>query len=121
MTYPTPDDLRDAPLWENYVIAQAVQACAGVVPKTALAIGVSTGSNVVRLWFQLSDIDAGVMGDIQDIASELGGLLGDVVRVESSYEVVQYPDLFSRRIAAPIFLARPEVYEGSEADSRSEP
>lgn len=40
MTLPTPQNLEDAPLWENYVVAQLTQAALGLVPESTLAFGV---------------------------------------------------------------------------------
>lgn len=41
VSLPTPEDPGRSPVWENYVVAQATQASLGLLPRSALAVGVS--------------------------------------------------------------------------------
>jgi hypothetical protein len=50
---PTPDDPAEAPVWDNYVLAQVVQASLGLIPRTALAFGVAMQGADVRLVFSV--------------------------------------------------------------------
>lgn len=106
MRFPSPDDLHNAPTWNNYVVAQAVQASLGLIPHTALAVGVRVNGFDVRLQFQLSEMDAAAAEDIEDIRIDLNLLLGDAVQVEATHE------LRAERLVSPrdgvrwIFLAR---------------
>lgn len=106
MSLPEPEDPGRAPVWENYVIAQAVQASRGQIPQNALAFGVEVAGRHLRLLFQLADVTEEDEVDMSDIVSEFEALVGDAVEVDSSYEV-----LADRRIAPAdgvswIFLAR---------------
>ena len=87
MSMPTPDDPGAAPVWENYVVAQACQASLGLIPRSALAVGVRVDGLEVTLLFQLRGLTDADVADMQDIAEELEMLLGDRVRVESTHEI----------------------------------
>lgn len=107
MTLPTPDDLGRAPAWQNYIIAQVVQASLGSIPEHTLAMSVEINGNDVRLHFQLTEASDGDIDDIEDIVSEMEALVGSAVRVESAYEIRE------ERLVTPssnqlqwIFLAR---------------
>lgn len=106
MSMPSPEDLERAPVWENYVIAQAVQASRGQIPQHALAFGVEVAGRHLRLVFQLADVTEDDEVDMSDIVSEFEALVGDAIKVDSSYEVCA-----DRRIAPSdgvswIYLAR---------------
>ena len=115
MIFPSPEDPGRAPVWENYVIAQAVQASLGLIPRHALAMGVEVHGREVRLHSQLSELAAGDAEDLADIVDELGHLLGDDVSVRATHE------LRDRRAISPhdgiqwIYLARFE-HEEDEVD-----
>ncbi|MFE7506931.1 hypothetical protein [Promicromonospora sp. NPDC057488] len=87
MSLPTPEDLGRAPVWENYVIAQTAAASRGQIPEHALAVGVEVDGPRLRLRFQLSQVTEKDESDMSDIVSELEGLVGDDVVVESSFQV----------------------------------
>lgn len=87
MKYPSPMDLGRAPIWENYIIAQAVQASLGLIPEHALAVGVEVVGRDVRLRFQLSEATEQDAADMGDIRSELEALVGPDVKVEQAHEV----------------------------------
>jgi hypothetical protein len=106
MIYPSPDNSANAPVWENYVVAQAVQAMLGVIPAHALAIGVKVDENNVWLHFQLSELDAEDQDDIDDAVVELGSLMGSDVEVSSSYEVTSERKISPQEGTRWIFVAR---------------
>ncbi|WP_157181454.1 hypothetical protein [Actinopolymorpha alba] len=87
MSLPTPEDPRRAPVWENYIVAQAVQASLGLIPQHALAVGVEVAGKDVRLRFQLSEVTEDDVTDMDDIVSELEALVGSDVHVEQTHEV----------------------------------
>lgn len=106
MSLPTPEDPGRAPVWENYVIAQAVAASRGQIPEHALAFGVEVDGPRLRLRFQLSEVTEEDRADMDDIVSELEGLVGDDVEVESSYEVLEQRQISPTDGVCWIFLAR---------------
>ncbi len=85
--YPTPDDPADAPVWENYVIAQASQAALRRLPARTLAAGVRIDRDRVELVFQLEGAAEADREDMADIADGLGSLLGDVAEVRVAEEL----------------------------------
>ena len=87
MKYPRPTDLGHAPVWENYIIAQAVQASLGLIPENALAVGVEVAEREVRLQFQLTRVAEQDEADMRDIVSELEDLVGPDIKVEAAHEV----------------------------------
>jgi hypothetical protein len=103
---PTPDNPELSPIWENYIIAQAVQASLGQIPEHALAVGVEVTGTRVRLRFQLSTATEDDERDMADIVSEMEALVGNGVQIEQVLEVR------SERLITPshdvcwIFLAR---------------
>jgi len=109
MSLPTPEDPGSAPIWENYVIAQTVEASRGQIPEHALAFGVEVDGSRLRLRFQLSEVTEADEDDISDIVSELEGLMGKDVEVESSYEVVDQREISPTDGVCWIFLARVSV------------
>ena len=85
---PTPEDPKQAPVWENYIVAQAAQASLGLIPEHALAVGVSVDQLNVQLRFQLSEISEIDQTDIDDIVSELQILVGGDVCVDAVHQVM---------------------------------
>jgi len=106
MTLPSPENIGQAPVWENYVIVQTVAASRGQIPVHALAFGVEVEGSRLRLRFQLSEVTYDDEDDMNDIVSELEGLLGDNVEVESSYEVTEERQVSPIDGVSWIFLAR---------------
>ncbi|MCO5313409.1 MAG: hypothetical protein M9952_10820 [Microthrixaceae bacterium] len=80
--YPSPSDPLSAPVWENYVVAQVVQASLGLIPEGALAVGVRVEGTLVSLVVQLSESTSRESDDIDDIRTTLDDLLGPEVSVE---------------------------------------
>lgn len=105
MRLPSPDDLGKAPLWENYVVAQAVQACLGLIPQNALAVGAAVDGPRVTLLFQLSIVTVGDQADIADVVDELGMLVGDAVEVDHRCEVRDEPQISLRDGVRWVYLA----------------
>lgn len=85
--YPTPDEPAHAPVWENYVVAQAAQASLGQLPLHALAAGVRVKREQVELQFQLTEVSEEDGADMRAIASDLDTLLGEVAAVTFKHEV----------------------------------
>lgn len=106
MSLPTPDDLGRSPAWENYVVAQAVQASLGLIPEHTLALGVEVAGTDVRLRFQLAEAAEDDVADVDDIVSELESLVGPGVQVEGIYEVRTERRVTSSGEIRWIFLAR---------------
>lgn len=106
MTLPSPDDMSRAPVWENYVVAQAVQASLGLIPGSAHAIGVRVSGTTVHLVMQLSRLTDEDEVDIDDIVTELELLLGDAVRVVRHHEIRQHRHIAPDDGVRWIFLAR---------------
>jgi hypothetical protein len=73
-----------APIWENYVMAQATQASLGLIPASTLAIAVEVDQLIVRLEFQLASPSEPDLDDVADIADQLSDLLGPHAVVEST-------------------------------------
>jgi hypothetical protein len=93
MEFPTPDDSKQAPVWENYVVAQAAQAALGLIPPSALAVGVRVRGTHVSLVFQLRERASQDADDVQDVTGELEVLLGPNVLVDAAIEVLSQHDL----------------------------
>jgi hypothetical protein len=106
MSLPTPDDPGRAPVWDNYVVAQAVQACLGLLPRSALAVGVRVAGTDVELRFQLRELTEADAVDIDDIVSELEVLTGEHVHVDKTYEIRAEPAISPDDQVCWIFLAR---------------
>lgn len=106
MSLPSPENTGQAPAWENYVIAQTVAASRGQIPAHVLAFGVEVDGPRLRLRFQLSEVTEEDGDDMNDIVSELEGLLGDEVEVDTSYEVVDQRSISPGDGVSWIFLAR---------------
>lgn len=106
MSLPTPEDPGRSPVWENYVVAQAVQASLGQIPAHALAVGVAVAGSRVRLRFQLSEATEDDMADMDDIVSELEALVGNDVHVDRIHEVRPEREISPSDGVRWIFLAR---------------
>lgn len=81
MDFPAPEDPKAAPVWENYVIAQAAAASLGLIPSSAHALGVEVDGTRVILVLQAPGTSPEAEQDLTDIASELEALLGPDVNV----------------------------------------
>ncbi|GAB2478471.1 hypothetical protein GCM10027063_19920 [Promicromonospora xylanilytica] len=108
MTLPTPEDLGNAPVWENYIIAQTTQASLGLVPRGALALGVAVDGLNVTLTCQLREIGDADTEDLEEIAQELSMLLGEHVSVTIAQEVHDRPTITPHDAVAWTFVARSE-------------
>jgi len=104
---PSPTDPALAPVWDNYVVAQAAQAALGQLPPNALAAGVLVDGFDVRLVFRLSAETAEDLSSVGDIVDDLSDLVGHDVRVTSSQDVVTQPNLSPHEGVRWFFLARP--------------
>ena len=106
MILPSPDDPAEAPIWDNYIVAQAVQASLGLIPQHALAVGVQVDGVNVMLRFQLTELTESDQEAMNDIVDEFEMLVGDQVHVSAR------PELHAERNISPfdgiqwIFLAR---------------
>lgn len=108
MTLPTPEDLGNAPVWENYVIAQTTQASLGLIPQGALAFGVAVDGLDVTLTCQLREISDADTEDLGEIAQELSILLGEHVNITVAQEVHDMPTITPHDAVAWTFIARSE-------------
>jgi hypothetical protein len=106
MSMPTPEDPGRTPVWENYVISQTVAASRGQIPEHAIAFGVEVDGPRLRLLFQLSEVTDEDVADMSDIVSELEGLVGNDVEVESTYKVLEQREISPTDGVCWIFLAR---------------
>ena len=87
MDFPTHDDSKQAPVWENYVIAQATQASLRLIPADAHALGVEVEGHRVALVLQSSAQSPAAEQDMTDIVSELEVLLGPKVAVSHRWDI----------------------------------
>ncbi|WP_395245513.1 hypothetical protein ACGGZK_06790 [Agromyces sp. MMS24-K17] len=92
MTLPSPDDLAQAPAWENYIVAQCVQAMLGAIPRNALAIAATIERADVGLHFQMASVTEEDREDISEIESGLLSLVGSAVNVTVTTEVLDRRD-----------------------------
>ncbi len=106
MTLPTPDDPADAPVWENYIVAQTAQASLGLIPPHARAVGVSVAGTTVLLRFQLTELTEADETDMDDIVSELEALVGDHVQVGKTVEICSERHVSPYGTVRYVFLAR---------------
>ena len=106
MRYPSPSDPANAPVWENYVAAQTSQASLGIVPRSAVALGVLVAGTSVTLRFQLAACSQQDIDDMNDIVAELEVLLGPGVSVTRSFDVLQHRDISARDGVRWVYLAR---------------
>lgn len=87
MDFPTPDDPKRAPVWENYVIAQAAHASLGLIPAHAHALGVEVNGFRVALVLQAGGASSGVEDDMTDMVSDLEALLGPEAAVSYRLDI----------------------------------
>jgi hypothetical protein len=106
MSYPSPDNLQHAPVWENYVIAQSVAASRGQMPEHTLAFGIEVNGAHVRLRFQLSKVTEEDEADINGIVGDLEALVGNDVKVDFCHEVRDHRQISPTDGVCWIFLAR---------------
>lgn len=95
MSWPTPEDPGRAPVWDNYVIAQTVQASLGGIPPHAVAMGVRVAGTEVQLCFRLTELTDDDVEDMDDIVSELEALVGNHVHVDKRWEIRETPGIAS--------------------------
>ncbi|WP_172836126.1 hypothetical protein [Microlunatus soli] len=108
MSWPSPTDLADAPLWRNYVVAQCVQAALGELPRHVVAYGVSIDESEIELQFQLSEIVPDDRDSIDEIVDDLETLIGPHVNVAVTRKHVSQPNISPHDGIAWIFIAPPE-------------
>ncbi|MCP4308372.1 MAG: hypothetical protein GY788_26530 [bacterium] len=106
MSLPTPDNPQNAPVWENYVVAQVVQASLGLIPRHALATGVEVEGAEVRLRFQLSEVSEQDALDMADILGEFQELVGGHVDAVVVHEVLDWRAISPHDGVRWVFLAR---------------
>ena len=106
MRLPTPNGQAHAPVWENYIVAQAVQAMLGQITVHALAVGVEVAGAHVSLRFQHSESSEGDQADMRDIAGDLAVLVGEHVEVRFVTEVRATRSITVADGVRWIFLAR---------------
>lgn len=103
---PSPMNPANAPAWDNYMVAQAVQASLGLIPPNTLAFGVEVDDSHVRTRFQLSQLSDQDASDIEGIVDNLSSLVGEAVHVESAHEIRKERNISPRDGVRWIFLAR---------------
>lgn len=106
MNFPRPDDPAGAPVWDNYIVAQAAGAASGLLPRHVLAFGVEVDRERIVLRYQLRRCTTSDAQDMDDILGEFEALVGPEVVVSSTHEVLE-----TRRISPGdgvrwVFLAR---------------
>ncbi|MCA0331664.1 MAG: hypothetical protein LCI03_17420 [Actinobacteria bacterium] len=106
MRYPSPTDSAHAPVWGNYVVAQASQASLGIIPRSTLAFGVVVEETSVTLRFLLADCTPQDVEDMDDIVSELEALLGPDVLVTRSFDVRDHVDMSPHDRVRWVYAAR---------------
>jgi hypothetical protein len=110
MIMPTPGDMGLAPQWDNYLVAQAVQATLGLIPSSALGISISISDTDVKFEFQLAELSEGDETDIADIIDNFNMLIGFVVPVSSTTRLVPHRQVTPSRGSRErwVFSKRPE-------------
>jgi hypothetical protein len=93
--FPTPDDPRRAPIWDNYVVAQAAQAALRLIPPYVHAMGVEVQGRRIGLVVHAPPDAPRMDEDIDDIADQSRDLLGSGV------------DIYTRIDARPACHLRP--------------
>jgi len=84
LKYPSPADPAFAPVWENYINAQAVQACLGRIPNNCRSVVLYIHDLSIALQFDMREVDDRDRQDMQAIRAELSQLLKDQRLVEVS-------------------------------------
>ncbi len=79
---PTPTDPATAPVWENYVVAQATQAALRLIPAHAVALGVVVDGYDITLVCKMMDETAQDRDDLADVADYLTDLVSQPARVQ---------------------------------------
>jgi hypothetical protein len=80
--FPTPDNPERAPVWENYVVAQAAHAALRLIPPYVYAMGVEVKEGTsITLVVQVPPTAPTTDQDIDDIVGELEVLLGPEMNV----------------------------------------
>jgi hypothetical protein len=79
--FPTPDNPGRAPVWENYVVAQAAHAALRLIPPYVYAMGVEVEGTSITLVVQVPPTAPTTDQDIDDIVGELEVLLGPEMNV----------------------------------------
>lgn len=87
MTWASPEDPGQAPVWENYVVAQASEAALGLIPLSTLALCVRVRHSQIELRFYLTAVSQTDLEDIDDITDNMETLLGPAVQVSSTWEI----------------------------------
>ncbi|WP_182112674.1 MULTISPECIES: hypothetical protein [unclassified Actinotalea] len=106
MTLPSPENPQNAPIWDNYVVAQVAQASLGAIPRHALAVGVEIAGKDVTLRFQLARETPDDDEDIEDIKDAFWVLVGNDVNIGVRTDVMSAPELEVRRGVRWIYRAR---------------
>ena len=106
MIFPSPEDLGQAPAWENYVVRQATQATLGAIPRNALALGVRVHGRDIRVTFQLKKLTNRDAVDMADIVSDLEDLVGDEINVGLDHEILAKKRISPTDGVVWIYLAR---------------
>lgn len=109
MMLPTPEDMARAPVWENYVTAQVVQASLGQIPANALAVGVRVDGRQAELVFYLSNMTGGDAEDMESLTSEFEALVGEQIRVTRCVEIRSGLLVDPRDGIRWVYLARPDA------------
>lgn len=107
MEFPTPDEPKQAPVWENYVISQAAYASLRSIPSDAHALGVEVRGFQVVLIVQAPATSAATEEDMTDIVSALEALLGPDVAVSHRVDIKDQCRLSPFDGVAWYFAARP--------------
>ena len=91
--FPSPDNMRRAPVWDCYVIAQAAAALLGVVPHNALAVGVRAEGRLITMIFRMSQLTGSDEDDIDFVCDYLQDLVGEDINVDRSVSLVSEPGI----------------------------
>ncbi len=107
MSVPTPENPGSAWIcWVNFVVANCAMAALGIIPEHTLAYGVEVDGSDISLIFQLSEFSTSAQEDMEDIISELEGLLGPTVDISYSYELRSHSSLTPHNSAFWIYVYR---------------
>jgi hypothetical protein len=85
--FPTPQDPGRAPVWDNYVTAQAAAASLGLIPTYAHAVGVEVRGLDVQLVIQQAPDAPESDEDVDEILGDLETLLGPDVSVSTRLDI----------------------------------
>ena len=83
---PTPTDPAAAPVWENYIVAQAAQAALRLIPARADALGVAVKGYNITLVCELADETEQDRNDLTDVADSLTDFVGEPARVQVLFQ-----------------------------------